>query len=91
MISQENNKYFKNIINNIVEFSIEKTFTKNGIINNYFLKNVEGFNYDSDRMSLKDRILSLEKIKIRNERRSKTRSKTRVRLRSIKKQNYKQN
>lgn len=67
MISQENNKYFKNIINNIVEFSVEKTFTKNGIIDNYFLKNVEGFNYDSDKMSLKDRILSLEKIKIRNE------------------------
>ena len=67
MIYQENNKYFKNIINNVVKFEKEETFSKTGIVENYFLNNVPGFNFDIDKMSLNDRILSFEKIKIRNE------------------------
>ena len=67
MISQENNRYFKNIINNIVEFETISSFTKDGTVDNYYLKGVNGFKFDIDKMSLKDRILSLEHIKIRNE------------------------
>lgn len=66
MIFQENNKYFKNIINNVVKFEKEKTFSKNGLVENYFLREIDGFNFDVDLMSLNDRILSIEKIGLRN-------------------------
>ena len=66
MIFQENNKYFKNIINNVVAFEKETVFSENGTVDNYYITNVEGFKFDINDMSLKDRILSLEKINIRH-------------------------
>lgn len=65
-IVQENNKYFKNIINNIVELKKEKSLGKSGIITKDSFNPVEGFDFDGSSMTLFDRILSVNKVDLRS-------------------------
>lgn len=65
-LKMENNKYFKNIINNIVCYDEEYTLKTTGLETTGYFKSVEGFNFDSDKMTLFDRILSLDKVYIRS-------------------------
>lgn len=65
-IVQENNKYFKNIINNIVELKKEKSLGQSGIIVKDSLNPVEGFDFDGNSMTLFDRILSVNKVDLRS-------------------------
>lgn len=66
MICQENNKYFKNIINNVVSFTKKSAFTTSGLVTQYYLEGLDGFDFDIDKMSLGDEILSIEEIDIRH-------------------------
>ena len=65
-IHQEQNKYFKNIINNVVEYSKEEILTKDGLAENGTFLPVSGFDFDGAKLSLNDRILSLKPIDIRS-------------------------
>lgn len=65
-IYQEQNKYFKNIVNNVVEYSKEEALTKDGLIQNGIFTPVSGFDFSSSSLSLNDRILSLKPIDIRS-------------------------
>ncbi|MCF0126811.1 MAG: hypothetical protein HUJ68_13880 [Clostridia bacterium] len=63
---QEQNKYFKNIINNIVAYNKEETLTKDGLIRTGIFSQVTSFQFDNSYMSLNDRILSVKPIDIRS-------------------------
>lgn len=65
-IYQEQNKYFKNIVNNVVKYSKEETLTKDGLIQNGIFTPVSGFDFSGANLSLNDRILSLKPIDIRS-------------------------
>ena len=65
-IYQEQNKYFKNIVNNVVKYSKEETLTKDGLIQNGIFTPVSGFDFSGTNLSLNDRILSLKPIDIRS-------------------------
>lgn len=65
-IYQEQNKYFKNIVNNVVKYSKEESLTKDGLIQNGIFTPVSGFDFNGANLSLNDRILSLKPIDIRS-------------------------
>lgn len=65
-ICQKNNKYFKNIINNVVSFKTESSVSSSGLVEKYFIEGVDGFKFDIDKVSMSDRILSIEKVDLRN-------------------------
>ncbi len=65
-ILQEQNKYFKNIINNIVAYSKEEILTKDGLSQTGVFSPVSGFDFDGAKLSLNDRILSLKPIDVRS-------------------------
>lgn len=65
-IYQEQNKYFKNIVNNVVKYSKEESLTKDGLIQNGIFTPVSGFDFSGASLSLNDRILSLKPIDIRS-------------------------
>ena len=65
-IYQEQNKYFKNIVNNVVGYSKEEVLTKDGLIQNGIFTPVSGFDFSGSSLSLNDRILSLKPIDIRS-------------------------
>lgn len=65
-ICQKNNKYFKNIINNVVSFKTETSVSSSGLVEKYFIEGIDGFKFDIDKVSMSDRILSIEKIDLRN-------------------------
>lgn len=66
-IHQEQNKYFKNIVNNVVKYSKEEKLTKDGLIQNGVFSPVSGFDFNGAEISLNDRILSLKPIDIRSD------------------------
>ena len=65
-IYQEQNKYFKNIVNNVVKYSKEETLTKDGLIQKGIFTPVSGFDFSSANLSLNDRILSLKPVDVRS-------------------------
>ena len=65
-IYQEQNKYFKNIVNNVVKYSKEETLTKDGLVQNGIFTPASGFDFSGANLSLNDRILSLTLIDIRS-------------------------
>ena len=65
-IYQEQNKYFKNIVNNVVKYSKEESLTKDGLVQNGIFTPVSGFDFSGASLSLNDRILSLKPINIRS-------------------------
>lgn len=65
-IYQEQNKYFKNIVNNVVKYSKEESLTKDGLVQNGIFTPVSGFDFNGASLSLNDRILSLKPIDIRS-------------------------
>lgn len=65
-ICQKNNKYFKNIINNVVSFKLEESVSSSGLVEKYFIEGVDGFTFDIDKVSMSDRVLSIEKVDLRN-------------------------
>ena len=65
-IYQEQNKYFKNIVNNVVKYSKEETLTKDGLVQNGIFTPASGFDFSGANLSLNDRILSLTPIDIRS-------------------------
>lgn len=65
-IHQEQNKYFKNIVNNVVKYSKEESLTKDGLVQNGIFTPVSGFDFSGASLSLNDRILSLKPIDIRS-------------------------
>lgn len=65
-IYQEQNKYFKNIVNNVVKYSKEESLTKDGLVQNGIFTPVSGFDFSGTNLSLNDRILSLKPIDIRS-------------------------
>ena len=65
-IYQEQNKYFKNIVNNVVKYSKEESLTKDGLVQNGIFTPVSGFDFSGANLSLNDRILSLKPIDIRS-------------------------
>lgn len=65
-IKQENNKYFKNIINNIVQYNKESSISSDGLKNFGTLTGITGFNFDTDKMTMYDRYIDIEKVNIRS-------------------------
>lgn len=65
-VDQLDNKYFKNIVNNITQFKTVQEVTNEGVIEKGELLPVEGFDFDADSLTLYDRILSLEKVNLRS-------------------------
>lgn len=65
-VDQMDNKYFKNIINNIMQFTTEQSITSDGLVTKAKLVPVEGFDFQSTSMTPYDRILSLEKVNLRS-------------------------
>ena len=63
---QENNKYFKNIINNIVELKKSKILNKNGLTYKDVFVPVSGFDFNGNKTSISDRIISMNKVNLRS-------------------------
>lgn len=66
-IKMENNKYYKNIINNIVAFSYIEQLDNKTINKIAKISPVEGFSFNGKDASLNDKILSIQKVNLRSD------------------------
>lgn len=66
-IKQENNKYFKNIIHNIVQYVENTELTQDGLVTTGSLVPVDDFSFDGSSMTLFDRILEINRVDIRSD------------------------
>lgn len=66
-LQMKSNKYFKNVINNIVQYKTFEELNGSSVVEKGEIVPVDGFDFDASSMTLQDRILSIDKVNLRSD------------------------
>lgn len=66
-LQMKSNKYFKNVINNIVQYKTYEELNSSSVVTKGEIVPVDGFDFDASSMTLQDRVLSIDKVNLRSD------------------------